>query len=469
MTVPIPFIKLLRSPINKFFYDVGRNEIIRVDNKVYCYLQCLLQGKEPEGDEETISVVNLLKEQGYLSDVKPLIIEHSYTRYLPLFLDRKIEKMTLQLTQQCNFRCKYCIYSEDKNLKQRAHSSKRMTWDLVKQSIDFFWEHSVDSPRVNIGFYGGEPLIEFEMIQKAVEYAESRFNGKPITFTTTINGSLLTDKIVEYFIDHDVSTMISLDGPKEIHDKNRVFIDGRGTFDTVISNIRSVYEKYPEYAEKIQISMVMDPVNDFDCINSITVGCNDIKLTNIDAAIVESSDEPVKFSDEYLQHSEYHYFLALLSHFGRLSANKVSPISCKRVADALGDIRRMMEQANMIESIAPGGQCIPGQMRLFVNAEGELFPCERVNETNVMKIGTIGGGFDYKKAGEILNIGSITAEECRNCWAIRHCTICVKMADDGNILSPNTKIGNCPMSKNNVIHKLRTMILFHEIPEYYNK
>lgn len=261
----------------------------------------------------------------------------------------------------------------------------------------------------------------------------------------------------------------SLDGPKEIHDMNRVLMDGSGTYDIVISNLRSIYEKYPDYSKNFQISMVMDPTNDFDCINSITLDCNYLNYTNLNAAIVDKTDEPVVYSDEYLQHSEYHYFLAFLSHFCYLSIDKVSPISSKRVGGVLSDFKRMLKEETMPQSIAPGGPCIPGQMRLFINAEGNFFPCERVNESDVMKIGTLDTGFDYKKARALLNIGSLTSEECRNCWAIRHCIICAKMADDGNMLSPKVKISNCPKSQNNIIHKFRAMILLREIPEYYKE
>jgi len=469
MAIPLPFVKLLHTPISGYFYDVGKNEIIRVDDKVYNYLQYLMQGKEPQADYETLSVINLLKEQGYLSENRPSIIEHPYTQYIQLFLERNIEQITLQLTQQCNFRCKYCIYSEDKNLKQRSHSSKRMTWELAKKAIDFFWEHSVDSPKVNIGFYGGEPLLEFELLQKVIEYTELRFKGKSVTFTTTINGSLLNDKIVEYFINHDVKTMISLDGPKEIHDMNRVFINGSGTYDTVMSNIRSINAKYPDYSNKLKISMVIDPINDFDCINSVTVDCNEINFTNLNVSTVDSLDMPVKYSDEYVQKSEYQYFLAFLSHFGYLSIDKVSPILNKRVNAVLSDVKRMIKAETIPQSMAPGGPCIPGQLRLFINADGDMFPCERVNESDVMKIGTLDTGFDYKKARALINIGSLTSEECRNCWAIRHCIICAKFADDGHKLSPEVKSCNCPISQNNVIHKLRAMIFLHEIPEYYKE
>jgi uncharacterized protein len=99
-------------------------------------------------------------------------------------------------------------------------------------------------------------------------------------------------------------------------------VDGSGTYDTVIANIRSICNKYPDYSRMFQISMVMDPANDFDCINSVTLDCDYIDFTNINAAIVERTDEPVEYSNSFLQHIEYHYFLALLSQWIKGYTNK---------------------------------------------------------------------------------------------------------------------------------------------------
>ena len=112
-----------------------------------------------------------LMDNGYWAE-KSVVekVEHPYTRYIPILLERKINKITLQVTQSCNFRCKYCIYSENANRSQRTHSSKHMSWETAKKAIDFLYEHSVDSEKIYIGFYGGEPLLEFELIKQCIEY-----------------------------------------------------------------------------------------------------------------------------------------------------------------------------------------------------------------------------------------------------------------------------------------------------------
>jgi len=88
---------------NQYFFDVGRNEVIRINESTFKYLYNLINGTEYDADEETLSTISDLRSYGYLSNKKPEIVEHSYTNFLPIFLDRKISKITLQLTQNCNF------------------------------------------------------------------------------------------------------------------------------------------------------------------------------------------------------------------------------------------------------------------------------------------------------------------------------------------------------------------------------
>ena len=168
-----PMLALFSTPNENYFFDVNRNEVVPISDASYAYLQQALGGKGT--DLPAPAQVNMLKEQGYFSTESYIKeVRHIYSDYLSVFLARKLTKITVQLTQNCNFRCKYCIYSETHNTRQRSHSTERMTWETAKKAIDFLREHSVDSPEVNIGFYGGEPLLEFPLLKKAVEYSEQQ-------------------------------------------------------------------------------------------------------------------------------------------------------------------------------------------------------------------------------------------------------------------------------------------------------
>ena len=148
-----PFIKLFRTPNSWYFYDVAKSELCQIQPDSYLFLQRLLDGDVvSEPPDELVH----LAEMGYLTSESPVEeLCHPYSRYLPQFLDRNLRQLILQVTQSCNFRCKYCIYSETSSARQRHHSAKHMTWDMAKRAVDFLWEHSIDSRMVSISFYGG--------------------------------------------------------------------------------------------------------------------------------------------------------------------------------------------------------------------------------------------------------------------------------------------------------------------------
>ncbi len=466
-----PFIQLFKTPRSQYIFDVNSNKILPVSEDVFTFLYRCMNGEADVRSSNLAEIQNLIQE-GYLgteSAVKE--IQHPYTQRLEYFLGRKIRKITLQLTQSCNLRCKYCIYSENSSIHQRTHSSKRMDWETVKKGIDFLWEHSIDSPKVNIGFYGGEPLLEYPLIKQAVAYAKELFDGKKLTFAITTNGTLLTDEIIDFFVQENIFLVISLDGPKEIHDKSRVFATGEGSFDTVIKNVERIKERAPGYAKQIGYSMVMDPSNDYDCINEITVSSSDMNEHTFLASIVDRDydEEEAIYSEEYSWKYQYQRFLGLLSLFNRYPEDKVSAILRRSINRLLHDVRRNQSAAPLRMIDAPSGPCVPGQMRLFINAEGNLFPCERVSESSgVMCIGSLETGFDFKKISNLLNIGEITEDSCKRCWSFRHCSLCAKKADDGSgELSARFKLTHCRAVQSDTYFKLRQLILLDEISLYY--
>lgn len=399
-------------------------------------------------------------------------LEHAYTNYLQYFMERKLSKITLQVTQNCNFRCKYCIYSEDTNKKQRSHSQESMSWDTAKEAVDFLLMHSIDSKDINIGFYGGEPLLAFDLIKDVVAYAEKVFKGKKLTYNMTSNATLLDEEKIDFLIEHDISLMISLDGPKKINDLNRVYPDGSGTYDTIMKKIQLIYAKYPEYADKLSISMVMDPSNDFDCINSVTLDGKDFKPLNLNASIIDTDydyDNPLEYSEDYLWKYEYNMFLALMAYWGRYPMDKISSISRSSVQRVIDNIYKFDEAPAIKVYDVPSGPCIPGQMRLFSDINGNLFPCERVSETSeAMKIGTLREGFDFEQIKRLLNFSELTETECKNCWAFRYCNQCVKKADDGTkSMSRELKLKNCRSTKSGVYSEILQHLVMKEIPEYY--
>lgn len=462
-----PFVHLMKTPYGFYFYDVNTNAIIQIEEDVYAAL-C-----EEETDLHTSTLKKLehLKKKGYLLSDKLEKIKHPNTDSLPDLLQDSMHMITLQLTQECNFRCGYCIYSETKYKAQRTHGNYEMSESTAKRAIDFLLDHSREMPEVSIGFYGGEPLLKFDLIQKCVNYAKRVGDGKKITFSITTNASLLSDKIIEFFEKNNVNISISFDGPQIIHDQNRVFANsGKGTFDVIQSKMKHIYENYPKTFQSLHIMTVLDSQNDFDCINDFY---NDADLFReiplnasfIDDSYADSEKQKSSFaSSKFYVGYQYEYFKMLLYLLKRLNEKNVSKITklAVRNFEQLDDL--FQEESKKVGTEgAPGGPCIPGVSRCFVDAFGNIFPCERVSEASeIMKIGHLNTGIDVMKASNLLNAAQITEKECKNCWAFRLCTACCKYCDGGVELSKEKRLGQCNQMRDNADARLRDYIALKE-------
>lgn len=474
----IPHIKLLKTINAAYFYDVNRNEIVPVKWDSFLYLNDVLQKKINFGDHLPREVREL-KEAGYLSDFHPTFIRHPYTESLPSVLKRKLRKITLQITQDCNFRCKYCIYSNTDGQKQRQHSKAKMTFETAKKAVDFLADHSIDSEQVDIGFYGGEPLLMFDLVKRVVEYAVQRFEGKTLTFSMTSNASLLTKEIVSFLAKYEIPLMISLDGPKEIQDKNRVLADGHtGTFEVVKEKLKMVQNDFPEFFSKMSVNMVIDPSNSFELVRSLendeVFGKLRFQISMLDEEYTPGLEEDeegkstLHYSDAFREEYQYMDFLVQLALMGRLEESSLPKVMTSVFSSDKTIDRSLLPRKQMNETAAPSGPCIPGQKRLFIDVNGNFFPCERVSETaQVMCIGNLEDGFWLQKADDLLNIGALTANACKNCWAFSFCTLCAKSVERNGELDPAYKTLHCASVRDSAEAKLYDFLLQQEATVYY--
>lgn len=177
---------LMKSPYNYYFYDVNKNSIIKISKELYYFLNNGTYGLHYGILKEEIEG---LQKQGYLLENPIKEICNPEIDDIEYFLNYKVSMLTLQVTQKCNFRCSYCNFTYGDNITNRSHSPVSMTWETMKEAVDFFAAHSRDKREVNIGFYGGEPLLELELIKKGIDYSQYVFRGKHLTYSMTTNGS----------------------------------------------------------------------------------------------------------------------------------------------------------------------------------------------------------------------------------------------------------------------------------------
>ncbi|MDR1532862.1 MAG: Cys-rich peptide radical SAM maturase CcpM [Clostridiales bacterium] len=475
-----PFIHMIKTPLSTYFYDVNTNKIIEVSAEVYNFLKSVARGTETqdafensEADNraQTVRRVEELKKEGYLSAKRPVKCLHGHSDLLEYHLDSNIEQVTLQLTQQCNFRCAYCVYTVENFDYQRHHSPKKMPLEVALKTVDFFVNHSANQKEVCIGFYGGEPLLEFETIKAVVTYAREEFAGKKLKYTITTNGSLFTFENMGFLEENKFDITVSLDGTPEIHNKSRKFAaNGEGTFSAIETNLRIMKESFPALYKKVNFNVVLDPRNAcFDLYaffnENELFSANQIRSTLVDDFF---SIEKVVETEAYSIESRILQFKALLSLLKRYPDNKVSNLVRSTVASAVEKTEtEMREQKELPDVTSHSGPCIPGQRRLFVDIHGDFYPCERVSETSdVMKIGGLESGFDYDKARALLNVSQLTEKECRTCWAIRHCILCARFCDNNSELSAELKLSNCGGVRSSVDNKLRDYIALKELKDF---
>ncbi len=464
------FIKLLKSPKNYYFFDVNKNTLVNISKECYDYLG------ENGGIEQCQDEIEKLKMQGFLSNNHVKELKHPLTDKVEEILDSGMEALVLQVTQACNLCCSYCPFANSTDdSKFRSHTSKHMSWETAKRAIDFFAEHSKRMDKVVISFYGGEPLISFPLIKKAVEYTEEVFDGKEIDYSITTNATLLNEEMIRFFIDHAVSVTFSMDGPKEIHDKNRKRIDGSPTYDTVMQRLRDYSSVIPKslFDQYISVNMVIDPSDDFRDIDEwVNRELNERILVSGD--VFEDDDlENKKRTDveKYNEYFQYRMALELLSYLeiidgiskSRLADNYVKQFVIKHAEFKAGD------EDLPIQGV-PAGTCISGRKKIFVSVDGEFFPCEKVNERSaVMKIGSLDEGLDFNNIKAQMNIAQLTPEECINCWAQRYCNICQKYVVDGDHFSAEKKLALCDGARDMLEQMLKISILIKESCTVYKR
>lgn len=463
-----PFIHALRTPLCNYIYDVNTNVFVDVDESTYQYLKKAEQqgGAMPDGVDEHIEQnLKILRAQGYLSSKHPQEIRHSQSELLAYHLNENIAQMALQVTQQCNFRCAYCDYCASDFESQRDHSAKRMSVETALSAVDFFAKRCGNQEEPTIGFYGGEPLLEFPLIKRVTEYAEEKLYAKDLKFTITTNASLLTPEIAQFMAEHDFMLTISLDGTPETHDRSRRFAsNGKGSFEVIRRNLESLKQQCPNF--EYSFNTVVDPRYPCNSMHELFSRDKFFGGARIRSTLINDqfSVEKTVPSEIFLQQDDRHTFKSFLSYRDVYDQNKVSHVARENLSATLQRFKIDMKPSVALPEVAaPGGPCVPGQMRLFVSADGILYPCERVSETSpAMKIGDLKKGLDVGKADRLLNIAQDTAEDCKNCWAFRHCKLCSGQSDNCGELSADLRRSQCESVRGQVEDSFRDYLWMKE-------
>ena len=450
------FVKFKDYSGNQYFYDAWKNRIHHIND---CFIETInlidrygideiVPTLTPRYSREEIhrnyrKIKEIEERNSYIQRLKERVLKNPEVLLTKLTSERfeeaisNIKQLTLEVTQACNFRCKYCVYSGEYQY-HRTHKEKMMPFEIAQKSIDYFFS-LVNSPKrtlryhsVYFGFYGGEPLLAYELIEKCVEYIKGIKTKEKIHFTITTNGSLLNFTMIDFFIRNNFSIIISLDGPKEEHDKFRRFHDNTGTFDKVWNYILKIKERDEEYflnnvsfasvycAEHNLLNMERFFSKNFK-INKVRISPTKPDNTNFYENLEVKSKEKSKNN---LKRLNKRYMSAMVA--GKPVSNFLNSLfssSLLKIKDR--DTFSLDEKlAGKYKAFGVSSTCFPGGEKLYVGVDGVFYICERVNQ--FFSIGDCKSGIDYMKVKKIVELYSrFVLENCLFCEARRFCNLCI--------------------------------------------
>ncbi len=235
----------------QFLYLVPAGAIFEVDEGVAAVINALSAGEAQIDD-----LLATLADLGYgFDDSSELLREMLFSRAIvtgepaPEPVESAPAKFPLQslvmnLTNQCNLACTYCYeFGEDKVATPEG-KPKFMDIETAKASVDFLLKESEGRKSIHITFFGGETLMNFPLLKEVVAYASDRAasEGRFIDFSLTTNATLLTPAIIQFLSDNSIGVTVSMDGPPELHDKLRVFANGRGSYDIIEPRVKALIQ-----------------------------------------------------------------------------------------------------------------------------------------------------------------------------------------------------------------------------------
>jgi len=435
----------------KYYYDTTTGKILECGDVEYQIISKILDNerdslKDVIGSPEDYAIAldniiaaiqkeNVLR----LSQFTRLNIQDDYKD----ILNTRMDQLIIELTEKCNLRCGYCIYSEDCS-KSRNFGDRDTTEDIAFRAIDYAYEHSTASDELNITFYGGEPLIRYDIMKKCLEYATKKNVGKKLYFSFTTNAVLMTKEIAEELAQYEnFSILVSIDGPREVHDLYRVDVSGKGTFDRTLRGLRYLVEAFGERAEKcIILSMVYGPPYSFEKLESIQKFFKELDWLpsgirkEITYPTPESMTSIYRHLDSVGIKADRRDDSSLLTwtHNNYNKETKSGLFTSNLLEQKFLRINKRLVFDGIMDYIRLNGCCMPGQRRLYVTVDGKFRVCERIG--NSPFIGDLEHGLymDIIEKEYLFGYAEQSYEKCSKCWLGRLCDLCyVHCFDDGGL------------------------------------
>lgn len=386
--------------------------------------------------------------------VKKMLYRVTQSEYLNE-LDNCMTHLMLELTHTCTLRCSYCIYSGN-YAGERTHSEQHMDYQTAIDAITFFESHSRNTKEPIISFYGGESLMQFEMIRRIVEHTVPLFAGRKIIFRIATNGTTLSDDVCLWLSEHPC-VMIDLTLNGYVHDRYRRFKNGDGSLSSIEKNLSNIRNNYPNvfneqlqflcnYADAVELKEIIRYYKDHGIIPTLITGITrDGGNETIQNLGVAKQEHIQAWND--LKQSYYEcptpYNRAIFDSSMLAIHNRSTSI---------------LQETAGIENC-----CFPFMTNCYVDVNGQITLCEKM--PGMDRFGDIYSGINKSKLMQLMkNFANLKNSFCKDCWAQRLCTRCF-----ANIHDESCFIEQCDDIKQRIIDDLTMYCYIYEsAPELFS-
>ncbi len=318
-----------------------------------------------------------------------------------------VKALCLHVAHTCNLNCAYCFASQGKYHGERAV----MSFEVGKRALDFLIENSGTRRNLEVDFFGGEPLMNFEVVKQLVAYARSieKQHNKNFRFTLTTNGLQIDDDVIEFANKECSNVVLSLDGRKEIHDRYRVDYSGRGSWDRIVPKFQKLVNA--RGGKNYYMRGTFTHLNpDF---------LNDIKQM-LDLGFTELSMEPVVCAPGDPSELTADDLPVVLEQYEKLAQLMIEK---KKEGKPFTFYHYMLDLADGPCIYKRISGCGSGTEYMAVTPWGDLYPCHQFVGDEKFKLGNIWDGVTNKEIQNEFAACNVYAHpECRDCWARLYCS-----------------------------------------------
>ncbi|MDQ2087226.1 thioether cross-link-forming SCIFF peptide maturase [Herbivorax sp. ANBcel31] len=353
--------------------------------------------------KEALYEVDELKSNGLLYSKDP------YEKYAPSFDSESVVKaLCLHISHDCNLRCKYCFASTGDFGGDRSMMSK----EVGIKAIDFLIKNSKNRKNLEVDFFGGEPMINFDVVKEIVAYGrkkEKEYN-KNFRFTLTTNGLTLDENNMQYIDENMHNVVLSVDGRKEVNDKMRLRVDGTGCYDDIMPSFKKLAKMRKQDNYYVRGTFTSENI-DFS---------NDV-LHLADEGFEQISIEPVVAGKETgLDLKEKHLSKAF-SEYEKLAFEYVKRRKDGRWFNFFHFMIDLSQGPCIIKRITG---CGAGHEYLAITPTGDIYPCHQFVGNEEFKIGNVKNEKIYNNTIQkyFKSSNVYTKDECKNCWAKFYCS-----------------------------------------------